>query len=143
MSARVRVFWTRTRTGCWTKPGGGRGFGPTPKTQLAGLVRKIEFLTGDVSLHLTPDQEKQILTLLENIEASNTMTDEQAVNKHKALLAVLHEDQVAKQEAVALPRGRVGQGIPAPAPDANPFAEAEASKALGNLRQRLNKQPEK
>jgi hypothetical protein len=131
--------------------GGGRGgpggFAPAPKRQLTTLVQKIDLLTGDVALDLTTDQATQICGLLADIETSETMSDEEATAKYDALLAVLSEEQRAKEQAVGLPRrprrgGGPGMGGmmggPGSGPsDENPFRSEENAQALTQLRERF------
>jgi hypothetical protein len=139
-------------------PGMGRGGpGMSPKGQLTTLVRKIELLTGDIKLTLTPEQSVTIATMLDELKASPTLTDDEANAKYEKLLAVLDDGQKAKQESIRLPfrgggrpgggPGGGGPGGPGGGPgggrggnqppDANPFSDEENSKALSSLLSRL------
>jgi hypothetical protein len=132
--------------------GGSRGGGT--KRQLTTLVRKINLLTGDVALELTEEQSNQLVGILNRIQTQDTMSDEEAETLQKQLLALLTEEQTAKQEAISLPRrrrggaaggaggmgggmGMMGGGGDAPSPDANPFEQEQNSGALGSLLQRF------
>ena len=132
--------------------GGGMGMGGggvrpgAAKRQLTTLVRKIDLLTGDIALKLDEDQSNQLVGVLNRIKAQNAMSDEDATALEKELLALLTEDQTAKQEAVRLPRGggrrgggsmgggmgMMGGGGEPPSADANPF-EQEANRGALDL----------
>lgn len=121
--------------------GGGGGGQPQPKRQLTTLVRKLELLTGDVAITLSSEQTAAIQTALSELSAIEKLTDDEAKDKHEKLLALLDEQQQAKQEAIGLPfrrggGGGMGGGAP-PDPDANPFADEANAKALKSLRERL------
>ena len=123
---------------------GGMGGGPRPKQQLTTLVRKLELLTGDITLTLTDEQRQAIVKQLDEFAELKTLTDDEADAKYKDLLAVFDDQQKSKQDAVGLPRGGFGGGgggfggggAP-PAPDANPFESEANAKALKELRERL------
>ena len=123
--------------------GGGRG--PSPKRQLTTLVRKLELLTGDIAIAMTPDQSKTVRDLLADVAAREKLTDDEAKELHDKLLALLDENQQAKQEAIGLPVRRggaggggsgFGGGAP-PDPEVNPFTEDENSTAVKKLTERL------
>ena len=128
---------------------GGMGGGPPsipPKRQLTTLVRKLELLTGDIALTLSDDQAAAICGMLAEVEAADTMTDEEAQEKYDALLGVLNEDQTAKQEKIRLARSPAGGGggmpgmMGGPPPEdenANPFKEAPNAEAAAALSQRF------
>lgn len=125
--------------------GGGRGMGggmfggPRPKRDLITLVRKIELLTGDVALTLSPDQAKALVESLGDIEKAEAILDEEAQAKHDEILALMNDSQQQCLEAISLPRG--GRGGPGgggpPAESDNPFQDEAASQALASLRQRF------
>jgi hypothetical protein len=129
--------------------GGGGSRGPSPKRQLTTLVRKLELLTGDIAVAMTPDQSKAVRDLLADVMARDKLTDDEAKELHEKLLALLDENQQAKQEAIGLPFRRGGGGAgpggggpgdpggAPPDPDANPFAEDENSNAAKKLTERL------
>ena len=127
--------------------GGVMGGQPQPKRQLTTLVRKLELLTGDVAIALTPEQTKAVQTALDELSALEKMTDDEAKANHEKLLALLDEKQQAKQEAIGLPfrrsgggggmGGGMGGGAP-PDPEANPFADEANANALKSLRDRLS-----
>ena len=136
--------------------GGGMG-GPAPKRQLSTLVRKLELLTGDIEIELTAEQAARIDQLLAELSSAETMTDDEAKQKHDELLALLTEEQKEKEQAVGLPmggggggggRGGMGMGMMRGGPggggpgggqpdDANPFTSDENKKALEALRARV------
>jgi hypothetical protein len=123
--------------------GGGGGGGPSPKRQLTSLVRKLELLTGDIAITLSPEQAHQVVAIVGDLQSRPTLTDEEAQPIYDELLAVLNEEQISKQEAIGLPFRRGGggggggsPGGPSP-PDANPFAEGEAAEAVASLATRI------
>ena len=124
---------------------GGMGAGPSPKQQLTTLVRKIDLLTGDVGLHLTPEQTADVLTAVQKLPNLEKMSDDEATAIHDDLMGVLNEDQKAREAAVSLPRRRGGgagatsPGGPAapPDPDLNPFKQEENLAAVQSLLQRF------
>ncbi|MFM7071016.1 MAG: hypothetical protein ACKO38_04375, partial [Planctomycetota bacterium] len=130
--------------------GGMGGRTPTPKRQLSTLVRKLELLTGDIAIRLAPTQAETLGKTLAAVQAKEKMTDDEAKAAYDELLAVLDERQQTQQDSISLPfrRGAGGPGAgapggagpmggPPPAPDANPFADEEAGKALATLIERL------
>jgi len=78
--------------------------------QLMMLVRKLELLTGDVAIKLSDEQTSQVHALLKEIETAETLSDEDAQQKHDALLALMEDAQKAKTEAVSIPFRRGGSG---------------------------------
>ena len=129
---------------------GGRRFGgggprsPSPKRQLTTLVRKLEIMTGDIALNLSDEQAAAVSKVLADFDSSDTMTDEEAQGKHDGLLAVLDDDQKAKQEMIGLPRSSGGFGGPRGGSDdadeeedPNPFREEANAQSLETVRQRL------
>lgn len=128
-------------------PGGGRG--PSPKRQLTTLVRKIDLLTGDIALHLTPEQSRSLAELLRRVAAQEEMSDEQAAAAEAEFMAILTDEQKAKQESIALPfrrggGGGFGGGGPGGGPgggnedpSANPLQSEENAAALKSLLSRL------
>lgn len=141
-------------------PGGmgmGMGRGPSPKRQLTMLVRKVDLLTGDIALNLTDEQSAALAEILGKIKSQETMTDDEASALNDEILALLDEDQKAKQDAVGLPfrrgarggsPGGRGGGSPGGAgggpggeqsEDANPFTEERNAGALNALLERFGK----
>ena len=88
--------------------GGGRQM--PARYQLMMLVRKLELLTGDVAIKLSAEQTDQVYALLKEVETAESLTDEDAQEKHDALLAVMEEGQQAKTEAVSIPFRRSSSG---------------------------------
>lgn len=119
--------------------GGGRG--PNPKRDLTTLVRKLNLLTDDISLKLTPEQTTALLKGLNGVDAAEKFTDDHAKQMHEELSAILSDDQKAKLDAIGLPFGRPsgggGMGSGQPDPDANPFRQENNSKALKSFRARF------
>ena len=83
-----------------TPGGGGNGGGNArrgsgrqvpARFQLMMLVRKLELLTGDVAIKLSVEQAGQVHALLKEIESAETLSDEDAQEKHDALLALMEE----------------------------------------------------
>ena len=74
------------------------------------LVRKLELLTGDVAIKLSDEQTSQVHALLKEIETAETLSEEDAQQKHDALLALMEDAQKAKTEAVSIPFRRGGSG---------------------------------
>jgi hypothetical protein len=121
--------------------GGGMG-GPNPKRDLTVLVRKVDLLTGDIGLKLSPEQSKSVSAALADVEKADEMSDEDAQAKHDEILALFDDGQKSQLEGVGLPRPQRGAGGgspggPPPAPPANPFHDEANSAALKNLRQRF------
>jgi hypothetical protein len=117
------------------------GFAPSPSRQLTSLVRKIDLLTSNIALNLSAEQTTAVLKLIDGIEVTEQVSDEDAQAKYDAILAVLTEEQKAKQEAIGLPRrtggGPGGPGAGMGGPGGNPFASEENAAALKNLRARF------
>jgi len=144
---------------------GGMGGGPPaprPKRDLTTLVRKLELLTGDIGITLSPTQAAAIADCLKDVEKAESMSDDEAKAKHEKLLSLLDDAQKSRVAAIELPRppraggpGGAGPGSPGGAgpggkgpggagpagpsqdPSANPFKQEADAKALGGLRQRL------
>ncbi len=120
--------------------GGGRGgMGiPSPARDLTALVRKMELLTGDISLKLSPAQVDSIVAALVDIEKAEKLSDEDAQAKHDAILAALDDAQKSQLDAIGLPRpARSGRGVPPSAPPANPFQDEQTGGSLQRLRARF------
>ncbi len=125
--------------------GGGMGGGqPNPKRQLTTLVRKLDLLTGDIGIRLTDEQVAQAQGVLAELAAKEKLTDEEATASYDQLLALLSDEQKAKQDAIGLPFRRGGGGggggggmAPPPEPDANPFEDADSGSALKSLLNRV------
>lgn len=128
-------------------PGGGFGGAPSPQRQLASLVRKIELLTSDLGLNLSPEQSAELLQHLHNLDVTESLTDEEAQAKQDAILAMLSDEQKAKEQAIGLPRPQGGPGGsprgggPPAATGGNPFREGANHDALRRLTERLGGQP--
>jgi len=128
-----------------SRPGeGGRGGGRGGSRQLPAsfqltmLVRKLDLLTGDIAIVLTAAQSRDIHALLQEIEAAESLSDEQAQVQHDALLTLLDDSQQAKTSAVSLPfrRGRGSVGS-AGGSESNPFREGSGTDSIRALLGRL------
>ena len=124
--------------------GGGMGGnrGPSPKRQLTTLVRKLDLLSGEIAVNLTPDQAAAVVALVADLDGLKKLSDDDAKAKYEEILAVLTDDQRTKEDAVELPTRRpTGGGAPGggppPDPNANPFHEEENATALKSLRGRI------
>ncbi len=134
--------------------GGGRG--PSPKRELTMLVRKVDLLTGDIALNLSDEQGASLAEILGKIKSQEEMTDDDASALNGEILALLDEDQKAKQDAVGLPFRRGGRGGspggPSGSPggpgggeqpeNANPFVQEQNAAALDGLLQRFGEPTE-
>ena len=121
--------------------GGGMGGGPNPKRELTTLVRKLDLLTGDISIKLNQEQGTSLAAALADVEKAEDMSDDDAQAKHDAILALLDDAQKPQLDAVGLPRPQRGAGggpggPPKEAP-ANPFQDETNAKSLQNLRERF------
>ncbi len=116
--------------------------------QLAMLVRKLDLLTGDIAIHLSDEQAREAHALLIEIEAAETLSDDDAQVKYDALLALMEDSQKVKTEAVSLPFRRGGSGSRGGggsrggagsegAGDANLFREGSSAEAIQALLGRL------
>jgi hypothetical protein len=129
--------------------GGGGGRGPQPKQQLTTLVRKLELLTGDITLTLTDEQKEKLARQLDEFAELKTLSDEEAEQRYNDLLGLFDDTQKAKQDAIGLPfrrggggggggfGGGFGGGGNQPNPNANPFENESNATALQSLRDRL------
>lgn len=134
--------------------GGGGGRQPSPKRQLTTLVRKLELLTSDITIQLTPEQVESMKAELGALAAVEQMTDDEATAHYDQLLGLLTDEQKAKQDAIGLPfrfggggpggmggmmGGMSSPGGPPPTPDPNenPFADDVSAQALERLLARV------
>lgn len=122
---------------------GGGARGPNPKRDLTMLVRKLNLLTDDISLKLTPEQITALVKGLNGVDAAEKFTDDDAKKMYEELFAILSDDQKAKLDVIGLPFGRGagggggGMGGGQPDPDANPFQQENNLKALKSFRGRF------
>ena len=123
--------------------GGGRGGSRQlpAKFQLAMLVRKLDLLTGDIAIVLTAAQSRDIHALLKEIEAAESLSDEQAQGRYDALLGLLDDSQQAKTSAVSLPfrrgGGSRGSAGSAGGSESTPFREGSGADSIRALLERL------
>jgi hypothetical protein len=141
-------------------PGGGRGGGggfggPSPKTQLANLVGKLDLLTDKpLTVNLTEEQRKQLQEPLKGLAEADDLSDDDAREKMKKLHDVLTKEQRdsiraagyawpeelggARSGGGALGPGATDRGRGGEKP-ANPFKGEENAKHLKQLNERLGK----
>jgi hypothetical protein len=121
--------------------GGMGGFGPTPKTQLAQLVTKLDVLTAKpLSIELTDDQRAKVREQIKGLASDEELSDDEAAKRMNAILDVL-KDQKATLEAAGYRwpgegGGFGGFGTPQPP---NPFKEGKDAEHLKDLDARLAK----
>jgi hypothetical protein len=118
--------------------GKGKGKGPSPKTQLAALVTKLEQLT-DKKLTLTFSKEERqaLLQNLADLPKLEELEDKVAEERLKALLAVV-EKQRDTLEAAGY-RWPEPAGLPmTPPPPPNPFAKGADQQRLLALQATLS-----
>jgi hypothetical protein len=121
---------------------GGGGFGPTPKTQLAQLVAKLDVLTAKpLSIELTDDQRAKVREQIKGLASNEELSDDEATKRLNALLDVLKEQKVTLEAAGYRWPGEGGGGFggfgtPQPA---NPFKEGKDAEHLKDLDERLAK----
>jgi hypothetical protein len=118
---------------------GGGTRGPQPKRDLAGVVRKLDLLTSDIAITLSPTQTAAILKSLADLDKAEDLSDDDAKAKQEEILATLDEAQKAKMDAIGLPRPAPTQspGGPPQTPPANPFSQPTEAKALSSLSGKL------
>jgi hypothetical protein len=123
------------------KGGGGRG--PSPKTQLATLVDKLDVLTSKpLAIELTPDKKVKVAELLKGLGNKAELSDEDAKQKLDALLAEV-QDQKKTLEAAGFRWPGEGGGGRAGAAPPNPFMDEANSQHLKALQERLAKEKNK
>ncbi len=137
---------------------------PQPKQDLATLVRKLDLLTGDITVTLTAQQAAAVRECLQDVEHAAATSDDEAKQLHERLLAVLSEDQKKRLFAIELPRrggpggppgmggGMMGKGSggmmskggmgggPQQTPPPNPLQQEPFATALKSLRDKLASQ---
>ena len=123
-------------------PGGGGGAaarGPNPKTQLVGLITKLDQLTHKpLTIELTADQKKKVHEQLQGLSESDELSDDEAKKRLEALKEILGNNADVLEVAgfrFSPPSGRPQQ------PPPNPFKDEETSKHLKSLETQLAKGP--
>lgn len=118
--------------------GKGKGKGPSPKTQLAALVTKLEQLTDkNLTLTFSEDERQALLKNLADLPKLEELEDKVAEERLKALLAVV-EKQRGTLEAAGY-RWPEPQGLPmTPPPPPNPFAGGADQQRLLALQATLS-----
>ena len=128
-------------------PGGGKGpggagkgkggFGPSPKTQLAQLVTKLDVLTAKpLTLELTDSQRNKVRTQLKGLTEEENLSEEEAKKRLDALLEVLKDQRATLEEAGYFWPGSFQMP---PSPPSNPFKEGKAADHLKALDERLGR----
>jgi hypothetical protein len=114
-------------------------------------VQKLDLLTGDVGITLTPEQAVAVSSCLKDIEKPATMSDNDARAKRNQLARLFDENQKARLNAIDLapPQpsmdpdaapgmpGMSGGAAPKQDKDQNPFQQDAQGKSLKSLRERL------
>ncbi len=130
--------------------GGGPGGdgGSQGRRDLVNLVRKLDLLTGDIKISLTPEQSDALRQALAGVEDAKTLSNEDAQAKYDELAKLLTSEQMETQKLVELPRlprdSRLGSPTgPSPdvPPDVNPFGQTEVQDTLKALRLKLGGEP--
>ena len=124
--------------------GGGGQRGPSPKTQLANLVTKLDLLTQKpLSVELTADQKKKVGEQLKGLTDADDLSDEDATKRLDALKDVLKENiETLEAAGYRFPGqgGAPGAGGPGGGrPPANPFKDEQTGKHLKSLESQLAK----
>jgi hypothetical protein len=124
-------------------PGGPRG--PSPKTQLSGLVSKLDVLTEKpLFVKLTDEQRKQVQEQLKGLADADEVSDDDAKARLDKLLDVL-KDQKDTFEAAGYRWPGAGPGGPGGPPGGfgqpppNPFKTEANAGHLKALSERLDK----
>ena len=113
------------------------GFGPTPKTQLAQLVTKLDVLTAKpLTLELTDSQRNKVRTQLKGLTEEENLSEEEAKKRLDALLEVLKDQRATLEEAGYFWPGSFQMP---PSPPSNPFKEGKAADHLKALDERLGR----
>lgn len=124
------------------KAGGGKGkggFTPSPKTQLAQLVVKLDALTKKpLAVELTPEQKKQVKELLADLDAKDALSDDDAKAKFEALLKLVAGQRDTLEAAGYRWPGTL-PGAPPGEPPPNPFKEGDPANRLKSLRESMAK----
>jgi hypothetical protein len=126
---------------------GGRGGSGGPKSQLAGLVVKLDQLaTRPLTVELTPEQKKVVRDQIQGLLTAEELSDAEAQKRIDALLKLLEKDKATLEAAgYRWPTsggdegGRGGFGTTPPAEPANPFKAGENNTHLKSLEQFLSK----
>jgi hypothetical protein len=115
----------------------GKGKGPSPKTQLTTLVTKLEQLTDkNLTLTFSKDERQAILKNLEDLPKLETLEDDVAEERLKALLGVV-EKQRDTLEAAGYRFPDPGALPMTPPTPPNPFARGDDKERLERLQATL------
>ncbi len=122
-------------------PGGGRG--PSAKTQLAGLVTKLDVLTQKpLQITLSDEQKEKVRAALEGLAGKEELSEDEAKEKLDALLAVVEKDRDTLEAAgYRWPGGGGGGGGGGfgGQPPPNPFTDQKNGEHLKELEKRVGK----
>ncbi len=126
--------------------------GRRPKLCLTTLVRKLDLLTGGLSITLSAEQAAAVNNCLKDIEKPDAISEKDAGAKRNQLAGLLNDNQKAQMNAIDLPPPEAsspgpdtapgmpgGGGMAAPQQEQkqNPFQQDVEGKALKSLRERL------
>jgi hypothetical protein len=121
--------------------GAGGGRGPSPKTQLAGLVTKLDQLTTKpLEVKLTDDQRAKLRAQLQGLDEKEELSDDEAKKRLDEILKIVEGDKDTLEaagyrwpgEGGGRGGGGGGGGGRQPPPP-NPFKEGDAAKHLKDL----------
>jgi hypothetical protein len=128
-------------------PGGGfgGGRGPAgPKTQLAGLVSKLDqLLSKSLTLDLSAEQKKKVLAQIKGLADAEDLSDADAQKRLDALVATLGDRKVTFESAGYRWPGGSAPAAPAAPPPPNPFKDPANQKHLKSLDAQLTKDGDK
>jgi hypothetical protein len=116
--------------------GGGRGgpSAPTSKSQLVGLVAKLDILTAKpLVVNLTEEQKRQIREKLQGLSEKKDLSEEDAKSTLDAILEIIKNDK----ETLAAAGYPPGQSVESPPAIPNPFLEGGNAEHLKALQARL------
>jgi hypothetical protein len=117
---------------------GGGPKGPNSKQQLTQLVVKLESLSKKpLAVELTPEQKKEVKSLLADLDSKDALSEEEAKAKFDQLIKLL-ESQRATLEAAGY-RWPGTPFLPPAETPLNPFKDGEPAAKLNSLRESIGK----
>jgi hypothetical protein len=118
---------------------GGAGRGPSARAQLVRLVSKLDQLTGEgLTIRLTDEQKAKLAEQLAGLDKLEELKDDEADKRLKAILEVIENTRATLEAAGYTWPGAAPMARPQP-DAANPFSDAENSKPLKALQERVGK----
>lgn len=122
--------------------GGGGGGGPSPKTQLAALIAKLDVLTKKpLEVKLDAEQKKKIHETIQKLDEKADLSDDEAKAKLDALLEIVKGQRETLEDAgyrwPGQGQGGGNRGGQGNAP-ANPFQAGANKEHLRSLETQLN-----